>query len=142
MVGIEPGRDVLKTDEAADEKSRPDQQHEREGQLGNHQQAAQAVPGCAEATVRLGAPSTGLEGDVKVDIHRANGRSEAEHNSSQDGDAESEGQYAAINSDQIEARNIARVDRTDDVESPLGNQQSGRTTHQPEQHAFSQQLPY
>jgi hypothetical protein len=34
----------LQTDKAAHQQPRPDQQHQRERQLGNHKQAAQTMP--------------------------------------------------------------------------------------------------
>ena len=63
--GLKPGGTRLQPHEAANQQAGADQQHQRQRQLGDDEQAAQAQARGAEAAVALRASSAGLERGVE-----------------------------------------------------------------------------
>ena len=87
LSGLKPGDTTLQADEAADQKSGADQQHQRERDLRDDQQAAKLPARRAEAAVALRVPAAGFERGVEVDTGRAQRRRQPENKAG--GDAKS-----------------------------------------------------
>ncbi len=140
VVGGEARRDGLQADETADEEPGADQQHQREREFGNHQQAAQAVARQTQTAVALTAAAGGFERRVQVHFDGAPGGGDAEEKAGDEGDAEGEGQNGAVDGDVLQPRNVAGIDGAHHVEGPLGDEEAGGAAHDGEQKAFGQQL--
>ena len=119
MIGAKAGRDTLQAHEAANQQSRADQQHQRECQFGDHQQAAQTVARGAEAAVALRIAAARFERGVEVHVDGAEGGRQSKDQACQQRDAEGKGEDAAVDSDSLEARDVSGIYGADHVQAPL-----------------------
>ena len=99
VVRIEARPYLLETEEALDQQSSADQQHQRESDLANQQQAARARPAMSFA-----AASAFFQCAGDVELRGLERGDDAEENAGKRRDAESERQDAIINPDLLEPR--------------------------------------
>ena len=125
MVGGESRRYALQADEAADQQPGADEQHQRKGEFGDNEQAAQTVASQVQTAIGLPAAAAGFERRVQIHLDGAPHRREAEENAGRERKAEGEGQNRAVDSDIIEAGNIAGVHGAHDGKAEARDKKSG-----------------
>ena len=140
VIRREAGRDGLETHVAADEEAGAGEEHEREGELGDDEEAAQAVARQTQAAAGGAAAAGRFEGGIDVHSDRAPGGGDAEEEAGDDGDAEGEGENGAVDLDFLQTGDVAGVDGSYDVESPLGDEETGGAAHDGEEKALGEQL--
>src|SRR5205823_10324356 len=99
VVRVEAGPNLLKTEEALDEQSSANQQHERKGDLTDQQEAARTCPPMSFAAATAFFQCAG-----DVELRGLKRGDDAEENAGKRGDAESERQDAIINPDLLDSR--------------------------------------
>ena len=99
VVRIEAGPNLLETEEALDEQSSANQQHQRKSHLANQQQAARTCP-----PMSFAAASAFFQCAGDVELRGLKRGDDAEENAGKRRDAESERQDAIINPDLFEPR--------------------------------------
>ena len=139
-LGIEAGGDLLQADEASHQQAGADQQHQRDRDFRDHEEAAQPAPAAAEAAFALRVPAARLERGVEIDARRAQRRREAEEDAGANRDGKGEDEHRGVEPNRFEPRDVARVDRPDDLQRDLGDRQAGGAAENAEQHALGQQL--
>src|SRR5205814_5254515 len=99
IVGIEARPYLLETDETLDKQSSANQQHQRESDFADQEQAARA-----RSAMSFRAASALLQRARHVELRRLDRRDDTEENASERGDPESECQNAIIDPDLPEPR--------------------------------------
>ncbi len=141
VVRCESWRDALQADEAADQQSGTNEQYERNGEFGDDEQATEAVAFQIKTAIGRPAAAAGFEGRVWIEFDGAPRRSEAEEHAGRERKAECEGQNRAVDSDFIEARNVAGIHGADEHKAEASYEESGDASEEAEKHALRQELP-
>src|ERR1700758_5073505 len=101
--------------ETADKQSSGYQQDQRERDLTYHQQSTKLVADDAQTTVALSVAAPGLQRGIQIDFDRPPCRRQAKKNSGDKRNAESKKQDSAADAYFIHARDIARLNRMNNV---------------------------
>ena len=100
-LGGESRRHILQAHKAADQQSRPHQQHRRKRQFGNHQQAAQPVARYQQSAIGLAAAAAGFKRRTQVQLEGAPCRRQAEQQPGHGRDAEREQQHGTVDGESL-----------------------------------------
>jgi hypothetical protein len=129
---------VLEQQKRAHGQSRADEQDDREGDFGHHQEAA----GRAAVTARARAPC-GAEPVSDIGLRGLKRRREAEHDAGDQGDREREEQDGHIDRHARFVRDVElRHQPDDDPNRSEREEHSQYTTRERQQHAFSEELTH
>ena len=138
MVRVKPEIRSAGLAQALDAEAGADQQHERERDLADHQQAAQAVVGRRQAR----AASALLQRRVEIGPRGLQRRREPEDQAGGEGDQEGEPEGAGVDADRDPDGQIGmRHPSHQQVDRPIGDQHSKAPARAGQQQAFGEQLP-
>jgi len=90
----------------------------------------------------MSVPATGLERRVEIDARRFERRRQTEQNARENRHAKRECEDASVETDRVDARNVARIDGANRAEGERGDQETGHATHETEQRGLGEELPH
>jgi hypothetical protein len=131
--GIHP----LQAHEASEQQRRPDQQHRGQRHLREHQ----CVPGARGRACPGECPSAFGEATAEIEAECPDRRHHAEHQAGADREDERERQRAPIESNLLQARHRARLERAQRVHAPHCDPEPEDAAGQRQQHALGEELP-
>ena len=117
LCGIKSRRDGLQLRKASNEKTRGDEQHDRQRQLRRHEQPPQVVPAAPERTTRPTSPAGILQRRVQIAAAQPQRRDDAEEDARGYRADEREEQHRAVQLDLADARHARRAEQADPVEA-------------------------
>src|SRR5262249_54498256 len=125
MVRVEARRDGLQSEKASNEKSCAREEDERKRELGDDQQATEAMTAERESAIGSGAAATAFERCDQVDVDGSPNGRESEEDADDERNREGETEDSLVQSDVFETRDIAWVDGVDDVNARLSDRKAG-----------------
>ncbi len=136
--GVEAEIDALQPPETLDQQRRADQQHQRERELADDEDAAQArrASGGAGPARRL------AHHRLQLGVRALNRRRQAEEHAGHDRQGGREREHGRVDVDGLQSRQARRADLHEGVDAPDRDQQAERAAGRREQHALGQELPH
>ena len=138
VVRVETGVDAQHLDEAADEQSRGDQQHQTDGGFGDDQPIVEEIA-AAPAGHTTGAFAKRQRG---IEARHAPRRDQSEEEAGQNGNRDGESQNGRVDGDLVEARQFLGHEPDQQVENPGGEENTERAAREREQQGFEQDLAH
>src|SRR5205085_826565 len=127
---------ISQVHEAVDEKPGPDQENERDRDLRDDERAAEALPADAGA----GIAAAFFQGVVQIEMRRLTSGGEAEDESGDNSDDESEHQHLRIDRNRISVGGVGRNETAKNTQPAIREQQTNHAAEKREHHAFDQKL--
>ena len=124
--GSKPGETFCSRTKLRTRSPAPTSSMSENGHLRHDEQAAQPTSRAPESPFPLRVSSAGLERCIEIHSRDAQGRGEAEDEAGDDRHAEREGENGAVEADRVEPRDVAGIDRPNDLQGGPSNRADPR----------------